>query len=51
MVREAYRLAVKGLAKHATLHQLPPLRIDAREGVFKMKIEEIQKLIQNQLLQ
>lgn len=49
-VREAYRLAVKGMSKHDTLHQLPTLRIDAREGVFKMKIDEIQKLIQNQLL-
>lgn len=58
-VREAYRLAVKELSaslqasgkpsKHGTLHQLPFLRIDAREGVLQMKLEEIKSLIMAQL--
>ncbi len=43
-VREAYRLAVKGL-NHDTLHSLPPVRIDAKEGVFKMRQAEIQDAI------
>ncbi len=48
-IKEAYRLSVKKL-KHDTLHQLPLLRIEAREGILKMKPNEIQKLIQIQLL-
>jgi ribonuclease P protein component len=46
-IREAYRLSVKDM-KHDTLHPLPFLRIDAREGVLKMKIEEIQAIIKAQ---
>ncbi len=47
-IREAYRLSVKNI-KHDTLHPLPFLRIDAREGVLRMKSEEIQNIIQAQL--
>lgn len=57
-VREGYRLALKDLKtasgasgkspNHDTLQQLPPLRIDAREAVLKMKIEDIKNLIKAQ---
>ncbi len=52
MVREAYRLAVSDInkdSKHDTLHPLPFLRIDAREGVFRMKPEEIRAVIKAEL--
>ncbi len=48
-IREAYRLAVKDI-NHDTLHSLPPLRLDAREGVLRMKVDEIRRVIHSQLL-
>lgn len=48
IIREAYRLSAKAI-NHDTLHPLPFLRIDAREGVFKMKPEEIRSIIQAEL--